>query len=68
MRSSLIPGLTRNVASEVRRAQVACAAGLDTDRLRVKLQPPWTTKIPDGLNAEETERFLRENGAEMFGP
>ncbi|SHL53294.1 penicillin amidase [Bradyrhizobium lablabi] len=43
-------GLTRNVASEVRRARVACAAGLETDRLRVKLQPPWTTKIPDGLD------------------
>ena len=43
-------GLTRNVASEVRRAQVACAAGLDADRLRVKLEPPWTTRVPDGLD------------------
>ena len=24
--------------------------------------------IPDGLNAEETERFLRENGAQICGP
>jgi hypothetical protein len=24
-------------------------------------------KIPDGLNAEQTERFLRENGAEICG-
>jgi penicillin G amidase len=29
-------GLTRNVVSEIRRAQVACAAGLDADRLRTK--------------------------------
>ena len=29
-------GLTRNVSSEVRRAQVACAAGLEADKLRVK--------------------------------
>ncbi|MBR1221409.1 penicillin acylase family protein [Bradyrhizobium sp. U87765 SZCCT0131] len=43
-------GLTRNVASEVRRAEVACAAGLEADRLRVKLEPPWTTKVPDGLD------------------
>jgi penicillin amidase len=43
-------GLTRNVASEVKRALVACAAGLEADRLRVKLEPPWTTKIPEGLD------------------
>src|ERR1700689_4400809 len=43
-------GLTRNVASEVKRSLVACAAGLDADRFRVKLEPAWTTKIPDGLN------------------
>jgi hypothetical protein len=24
-------------------------------------------KIPDGLNAKETERFLREQGAEICG-
>jgi hypothetical protein len=24
--------------------------------------------IPDGLNAKETERFLREKGAEICGP
>lgn len=43
-------GLTRNVASEVKRSLVACAAGLDADRFRVKLEPAWTTKIPDGLD------------------
>lgn len=43
-------GLTRNVASEVKRALVACAAGLDADRFRVKLEPDWTTKIPEGLD------------------
>ena len=43
-------GLTRNVASEVKRSLVACAAGLDADRLRVRLQPAWTTKIPEGLD------------------
>jgi len=43
-------GLTRNVTSEVRRSLVACAAGLEADQLRVKLDPPWTTKIPEGLD------------------
>ncbi|OKO73000.1 penicillin acylase family protein [Bradyrhizobium sp. NAS96.2] len=43
-------GLTRNVASEVKRSLVACAAGLDADRFRVKLEPEWSTKIPDGLD------------------
>ncbi|MFI4933301.1 MAG: penicillin acylase family protein [Caulobacterales bacterium] len=42
--------LTRNVDSEVTRARVACAAGLSADRLRRKLEPPWSTKIPDGLD------------------
>ncbi|OAF16039.1 PbsX family transcriptional regulator [Bradyrhizobium centrolobii] len=42
-------GLTRNVASEVKRSLVACAAGLEADRFRVKLEPAWTTKVPDGL-------------------
>src|ERR1700684_3120215 len=43
-------GLTRNVASEVKRSLVACAAGLEADRFRVKLAPAWTTKIPEGLD------------------
>ncbi len=43
-------GLTRNVASEVKRSLVACAAGLEADRFRVKLEPAWTTKVPDGLD------------------
>lgn len=43
-------GLTRNIASEVKRSLVACAAGLEADRFRVKLEPAWTTKVPDGLD------------------
>lgn len=43
-------GLTRNVVSEVRRARIACAAGLEADRLRVKLEPDWTPTIPEGLD------------------
>ncbi|HWA62491.1 MAG TPA: penicillin acylase family protein, partial [Caulobacteraceae bacterium] len=42
--------LTRNVLSEVERARVACAAGLGADALRRKLEPAWTTKVPDGLD------------------
>jgi penicillin amidase len=43
-------GLTRNMVSEVRRAQVACAAGLDADRLRAKFEPEWQTSVPAGLD------------------
>jgi penicillin amidase len=43
-------GLTRNVASEVSRARVACAGGLEADRFRRKIEPDWTTKVPDGLD------------------
>jgi penicillin amidase len=43
-------GLTRNVTSEVKRALVTCAAGLDADKLRVKLEPEWTPKVPEGLD------------------
>ena len=42
--------LSRNASSEVARAQVACAAGLDADLLRHKLEPAWSTKIPAGLD------------------
>jgi penicillin amidase len=43
-------GLTRNVDSEVARAQVTCAAGLDADRLRRKIEPPHALSIPAGLD------------------
>lgn len=43
-------GLTRNLASEIRRAEVACAAGLAADKLRAKLEPAWTTQVPAGLD------------------
>jgi penicillin amidase len=42
--------LTRNATSEVERAKVACTAGLAADTLRHKLEPPWTTKVPAGLD------------------
>ena len=43
-------GLWRNVASEVLRAQSACAADLDADLVRFPLEPPWAAKMPDGLD------------------
>ena len=42
--------LVSNVASEVARAQVACAAGLPADRLRHKLEPVHTPVVPKGLD------------------
>jgi penicillin amidase len=43
-------GLTRNLASEVARAQIACAAGLPADRLRQTLAPPVAPALPAGLD------------------
>ena len=43
-------GLTRNVSSEVARAQVACEEGVEADELRSKLTPSWTANVPDGLD------------------
>lgn len=43
-------GLWRNVISEVRRANVVCQYGKETDALRRKLQPEWELQIPEGLD------------------
>nr|WP_323120417.1 penicillin acylase family protein [Burkholderia alba] len=43
-------GLTRNLKSEVARAKVACRASLADDAVRFALQPPWQTRVPDGLD------------------
>lgn len=43
-------GLWRNVVTEVRRARVACEHGLEIDAVLKKLEPDWTTKVPDGLD------------------
>lgn len=43
-------GLTRNLASEVARARIACAGGLAADRLRQRLQPPIALTLPAGLD------------------
>jgi penicillin amidase len=43
-------GRTRNLVSEVARARVACAAGLEADALRKKLEPAIKPAIPDGLD------------------
>ncbi|MEP6801214.1 MAG: penicillin acylase family protein [Acidobacteriota bacterium] len=43
-------GLTRNLTSEVARANTACRATLEADALRIRLTPPWRTRVPDGLD------------------
>ncbi len=47
-------GLTRNLSSEVARANTVCKTdpqnGLKYDQIRLGLQPPWETKIPAGLD------------------
>jgi penicillin G amidase len=43
-------GLSRNVESEVARAQGACRGDLALDRVRSPLSPPWSASVPDGLD------------------
>lgn len=43
-------GLLRNVGNEVRRARIACLADLGTAAIWKKLEPEWTTEVPDGLD------------------
>jgi penicillin G amidase len=43
-------GLTRNLTSEVERAKVVCKSSVEADTVRFGLQPPWQTKVPDGLD------------------
>ena len=47
-------GLTRNLTSEVARANTVCQTdlknGLNYDKIRRGLQPPWDATIPEGLH------------------
>jgi penicillin amidase len=47
-------GLTRNLTSEVARANTVCKTdpknGPNYDQVRFGLQPPWKTKVPEGLD------------------
>jgi penicillin amidase len=43
-------GLTRNLHSEVERARMMCKADLDSDSVRVGLQPDWQVIVPEGLD------------------
>lgn len=43
-------GYLYNVEGEVARAKVACAADLKADEIRRTLQPPWQTRVPEGLD------------------
>lgn len=42
--------LVSNVASEVARSQVVCAAGIEADRLRRKIEPAHRMVVPVGLD------------------
>lgn len=43
-------GLTRNLTSEVARANVACKADLKSDEIRFGLTPKWQASMPEGLD------------------
>ena len=52
-------GYLYNLESEVARAKVACAAGLEADGIRRVLEPTWQTQIPEGLNPCLPEDVLK---------
>src|SRR5262249_52370043 len=52
-------GYLYNLANEVARAKVACSEGLKWDEFRYKLEPPWETRIPDGLDPCLPENVLK---------
>lgn len=43
-------GLTRNLTSEVARANTTCKAEVRADEIRFGLQPAWQAVVPDGLD------------------
>lgn len=43
-------GLLRNVVQEVQRAKLVCAGGLELAAAWKRLEPAWTTRIPEGLD------------------
>lgn len=43
-------GLWGNIGSEVQRANIVCAADLETAVYWRELEPEWQTKVPDGLD------------------
>jgi penicillin amidase len=43
-------GLWSNIGSEVHRARTTCAASLDIATQALRLNPQWTTQVPDGLD------------------
>ncbi|HEX9171172.1 MAG TPA: penicillin acylase family protein [Telluria sp.] len=65
-------GLTRNLTQEFARAQVVCRAGLAADEVRAKLSPPWTTRVPQGLDPclpdDALDVFTRATSNVRFSP
>jgi penicillin G amidase len=43
-------GLNGNLRNEVARARIACLANLKADEVRSRLEPPWETRVPQGLD------------------
>ncbi|HTP75618.1 MAG TPA: penicillin acylase family protein [Rhizomicrobium sp.] len=53
--------LVANLTSEVARARVVCAGGVDADRLRRKLEPAHALTVPEGLDpCDVTDDVLKD--------
>jgi penicillin amidase len=66
-------GLLGNSASEAVRARVVCGFGLEVDAFRRGLEPPWQTRVPEGLDpcavpADVLRVYNLARGAPTFTP
>jgi len=43
-------GLSGNLEDEVARARTACVADVQLDEFRLRLEPAWQTRVPEGLD------------------
>lgn len=43
-------GISQNVGNEVRRARIVCLSDLETAETWRRLEPAWTTRVPEGLD------------------
>jgi penicillin amidase len=71
-------GLSGNLEDEVARARTACVADVKLDELRLRLEPAWQTRVPEGLDpclpkdvlkvfdlATEEVRFRKEEPSDV---
>jgi penicillin G amidase len=60
-------GLAQNLGSEFSRSYITCHSDLKSDEVRVRLSPPWQTRVPEGLDPCVPVDVLRVYGLATQG-